>query len=560
MNFPANRSHSLVCLIPLKRRCMPRKIVILSGSVGAGKTTLAENLVKRFNGNAKHFKTRYFLKKRGGPSVASDRAALQAYGEQLDRQTRGRWVCEDFIEAVKPFPESAVVILDALRMRGQVDAIRQAFGQQVFHIHLKTNIEVLRERYRNRRADDIRELSSYDAVLANKTERNVTRLEKIADVVIETDRYTALDVLIRAASHLGLFGREYLRLVDVLVGGQYGSEGKGQVAAYLSPEYQLLVRVGGPNAGHKVWERPQPYSFHQLPSGTRKCAAHLLIGAGAVINVKTILKEIAECDVDPKRLAIDPQAMIITAGDLKKEAHLIASIGSTGQGVGAATARRIMGRSGKPKVLLARDIPELKPFTTRSAREVLEDAYDRRWRVLLEGTQGTGLSLFHGRYPHVTSRDTTVAGCLAEAGISPSRVQRVVMVCRSYPIRVQSPKDGDSGYMSQPITWGDISGRSKIPLEELLKAERTTTTNRERRVAEFDWDLLRLAATLNAPTDVALSFVDYMSPVNAKAKRFEQLAPETIRFIEEVEKVASAPVTLVSTGFNERSVIDRRMW
>jgi adenylosuccinate synthase len=332
------------------------------------------------------------------------------------------------------------------------------------------------------------------------------------------------------------------------------------VAAYLSPEYQLLVRVGGPNAGHKVWERPQPYSFHQLPSGTRKCAAHLLIGAGAVINVKTILKEIAECDVDPKRLAIDPQAMIITAGDLKKEAHLIASIGSTGQGVGAATARRIMGRSGKPKVLLARDIPELKPFTTRSAREVLEDAYDRRWRVLLEGTQGTGLSLFHGRYPHVTSRDTTVAGCLAEAGISPSRVQRVVMVCRSYPIRVQSPKDGDSGYMSQPITWGDISGRSKIPLEELLKAERTTTTNRERRVAEFDWDLLRLAATLNAPTDVALSFVDYMSPVNAKAKRFEQLAPETIRFIEEVEKVASAPVTLVSTGFNERSVIDRRMW
>jgi adenylosuccinate synthase len=165
---------------------MPRKIVILSGSVGAGKTTLAENLVKRFNGNAKHFKTRYFLKKRGGPSVASDRAALQAYGEQLDRQTRGRWVCEDFIEAVKPFPESAVVILDALRMRGQVDAIRQAFGQQVFHIHLKTNIEVLRERYRNRRADDIRELSSYDAVLANKTERNVTRLEKIADVVIES--------------------------------------------------------------------------------------------------------------------------------------------------------------------------------------------------------------------------------------------------------------------------------------------------------------------------------------------------------------------------------------
>lgn len=559
MSFPIRSSLSRIYLITLKYKSMPRKIVILTGSVGSGKTTLAENLVKRFGGDAKLFKTRQFLQDRGGQSIASERAALQAYGEKLDKQTNGRWVCDDFIQAVKPFPETAVVILDALRMRGQIDAIRQAFGQQVFHIHLKANYEELRTRYMNRPSDNIRELDSYDAVLANKTERNVPKLEKIADVVIETDRCTTLDVLIRAASHLGLFGREYLRLVDVLVGGQYGSEGKGQITAYLSPEYQLLVRVGGPNAGHKVWERPNPYSFHQLPSGTRRCAAKLLIGAGAVINVSTLLKEIAECDVDPKRLAIDPQAMVISPEDIKKEGSLVESIGSTGQGVGAATARRIMGRSGKLKVLLARDVSELKPFT-RPAREVLEDAFDRRWRVLLEGTQGTGLSLFHGRYPHVTSRDTTVAGCLAEAGISPSRVQKVVMVCRSYPIRVESPKGGDSGYMSQPITWENVSARSKISVKKLLEVERTTTTNRKRRVAEFDWDLLRLAATLNAPTDLAISFVDYISPINAKAKRFEQLTPETIRFIEEIEKVASAPVTLVSTGFNDRSVIDRRMW
>jgi adenylosuccinate synthase len=539
---------------------MPRKIVILSGSVGSGKTTLAENLIRRFGEDARLFKTRQFLKERGGIKIASERGALQAFGEKLDKQTKGRWVCDDFIQAIKPFPKTTVVVLDALRMRGQIDAIRQAYGQNVFHIHLKANIEELRKRYATRPSDEIQELASYDAVLENKTERNVPKLENIADVVIETDRCTAIDVLIRAASHIGLFGREYLRLVDVLVGGQYGSEGKGQVTAYLSPEYQLLVRVGGPNAGHKVWEWPEPYAFHQLPSGTRKCGANLLIGAGAVINVQTLLREIAECDVEPKRLTIDPQAMIISSDDLKKEGRLIASIGSTGQGVGAATARRIMGRSGNPKVFLARDIPELRPFTTKTAREVLEDAFDKRWRVLLEGTQGTGLSLFHGRYPHVTSRDTTVAGCLAEAGISPSRVQKVIMVCRSYPIRVESPKDGDSGYMSQPITWDLVSQRSKIPVKQLLELERTTTTKRQRRVAEFDWDLLRMAATLNAPTDIGLSFVDYISPINARAKRFEQLTPETIRFVEEVEKVASAPVTLVSTGFNERSVIDRRMW
>src|SRR5438445_1583364 len=108
-----------------------------------------------------------------------------------------------------------------------------------------------------------------------------------------------------------------------------------------------------------------------------------------------------------------------------------------------------MGRGSNPPEL-ARDIPDLKPFI-RDTFEVLEEAFFNRKRVLLEGTQGTGLSLYHGNYPHVTSRDTTVAGCLAEAGISPSRVRKVVIVCRTYPIRVQSP-DGQgltSGPMSQ---------------------------------------------------------------------------------------------------------------
>src|SRR5207244_743366 len=138
----------------------------------------------------------------------------------------------------------------------------------------------IERRYAERDSNEIKELASYAEVQRNKTERNVPKLAKVADVVILTDRCTIEDVLIRAASHLGLYGREYLRLVDVVVGGQYGSEGKGQIAGYLAPEYELLVRVGGPNAGHKVWERPKPYAFHQLPSGTRRCGAQLLIGAG----------------------------------------------------------------------------------------------------------------------------------------------------------------------------------------------------------------------------------------------------------------------------------------
>jgi len=98
-----------------------------------------------------------------------------------------------------------------------------------------------------------REFKSYAEVSSNKTEQRVTSLASAADAVIKTDRCVGQDVVIRAAAHLRLFGRENLRLVDVLIGGEYGSEGKGHISAYLAPEYDLLVRVGGPNAGHKTF-------------------------------------------------------------------------------------------------------------------------------------------------------------------------------------------------------------------------------------------------------------------------------------------------------------------
>jgi len=93
-----------------------------------------------------------------------------------------------------------------------------------------------------------------------------------------------------------------------------------------------------------------------------------------------------------------------------------------------------------------------------------------------------------------------------------------------------------------------------------MKNERTSTTNRERRVGEFDWVLLRQAASLNAPTDIALTFADYIAAENAHARRYDQLTLDTIRFIEEVERVAAAPVSLISTRFDFRSIIDRRSW
>ena len=134
------------------------------------------------------------------------------------------------------------------------------------------------------------------------------------------------------------------------------------------------------------------------------------------------------------------------------------------------------------------------------------------------------------------------------------------MVCRTFPIRVQNPDGGTSGPLSQEISWEAIAKRSGVKLAQLVKSERTSTTNRARRVGEFDWARLRKASALNGPTDIALTFTDYLDRRNEDARRYEQLQPDTIKFIEEVERVAAAPVSLISTRFDFRSVIDRRSW
>jgi adenylosuccinate synthase len=528
------------------------RIILLSGPIASGKTTLGDSLVGRYGFvRLKSRELIHFLLK-----TEPEREALQNAGDALDRKTKGRWVAQALAKALLDLPANALVLVDAVRIERQVKAVREAFGPRVTHVHLTAPIDELSQRYRNRRKE-LKELSSYRQVQSNPTEKNIESLARLADVVVDTRQSTPAEVVIRVAARLGLYGRSYDRLVDVLVGGQYGSEGKGQIAAFLAPGYDVLVRVGGPNAGHKVYEEPEPFTFHHLPSGTtRNPQAHVVIGPGAVISVEGILREISACEVSKDRLSIDPRAMIIDAADVRGEKRLVKKIGSTGQGVGLATVRKILRTSAFPKVRLAGSVRAFKDYL----RVVLDDAFAAGKRVFLEGTQGSGLSLHHGDYPHVTSRDTTVSGCLAEAGIAPTRVRRIVMVCRTYPIRVGSPKTGDSGPMTNELTLKEIHKRSGIPVKELEKTERTSTTNRERRIAEFDWSLLRKASSLNGPTDVALTFADYLSIDNRAARRFEQLTRPTIHFIEEVERVSSAPVSLIATRFNFRSIIDRRNW
>lgn len=271
------------------------------------------------------------------------------------------------------------------------------------------------------------------------------------------------------------------------------------------------------------------------------------------MNPRVLLDELNGANISHDRLTVDPQVMVITDEDCEAEIALKEAIGSTGQGVGQAAARRILGRDGDRRIL-AEGCETLKPFLG-SSRQLLADTFAAGQRVLLEGTQGTGLSLFHGHYPHVTSRDTTAAGVLSEAGISPRRVRRTIVAFRTYPIRVGGPSGPMGG---TELTWEEIANRSGTDPAGI--DERGSVSGNKRRVAEFDWTLLRFAAEVNGATDIAITFVDYLDARNQDAYRFDQLTDETIRTLEEIERVAGAPVSLISTEFSRRAIIDRRDW
>lgn len=533
--------------------------MLVSGPICSGKSALVKQLAEKHH--AKIIKTKELILKKA-PKTKSTRRALQLAGQRLDNADGGAWVGEALQRVIDASSTGqtpkGLYVVDSVRFPGQIAAIRKAYGAEVHHIHLTATPDELRRRYSNRqRAED--ENFGYDALKRNRTEREIEKLADIADIVVATDKCSKEAVLVRATALLNLYPRSNDTLVDVLIGGQYGSEGKGNIVGHIAPEYDLLIRVGGPNAGHQVYAEPDPEKYYHLPSGTRRAPnAHLLLGPGAVIYPRKLLEEIAAHKISADRLIIDAQAMIITDDDRKEEEERFKSISSTAQGVGIASARKMTGRSAYKEntaQFLAKDCLDLKPYIG-NARKVIADAIVEGKRILLEGTQGTSLSLHHGQYPHVTTRDTTVSGCLADAGIAPSNVRKIVMVCRTYPIRVGGP----SGEMAFELTMEDIHKRSGIPLDQLKRTETTTTTRRERRIAEFDWVQFKDSVQLNGPTDIALTFVDYFDIKNREAYRFEQLTAETISFVEEIERVSGRPVSLLSTDFNWRNVIDRRAW
>lgn len=330
--------------------------------------------------------------------------------------------------------------------------------------------------------------------------------------------------------------------VTIVIGGQFGSEAKGKIISFLANEFDIAVRTGAPNAGHTIFKNGEVYRLQQIPATFVNPKCVLCIGAGALINPDILRKEV-ENTKTKDRLFIDPQAGIIEEKHLLQEGELVQKIGSTGKGCGAALADRIWRKDFK----LAKDV--LKDFQIANVAEILNKGIDEGKNVLVEGTQGFGLSLYHGIYPFVTSRDTNAANFLVEAGISPLLATEIILVIRTYPIRVA----GNSGPLPNEITWGELSNRVGKKIEEI-----TTVTKKVRRVAEFDIEIVKKAILVNRPTQIALQFLNYLFPKDESKNSWNALSSEAKVYIENLERDLGIPITLIGTAQSNEGMIDRR--
>ena len=339
--------------------------------------------------------------------------------------------------------------------------------------------------------------------------------------------------------------------VTVVVGGQYGSEGKGKVCAHLAlaGEADYMVRCGGPNSGHTVDKGGAVYELLQVPAGFVNSGTRLLIAAGALISPRILLHEIELCGLDPSRLGIDGNVAIIEEADTLAESSsdLRSRLGSTNQGVGVAVARRV---ARDPSVRLAKTVPELASYVTSVTDELaLAQREDRK--IIIEGTQGYGLSLYHTEeWPYCTSRDTTAHSFLGEVGLG-VREYDVVMCLRTFPIRV----GGNSGPLPNEIVWEELQRISGYPQPI---GELTTTTKRLRRVARFDHDLVKRAIAANCPTSIALHGADYFDYANKGVGNFDALTVTAQEWIRGLEARYEVPVWFVGTGPTVSELIDRR--
>ncbi|MHA1221995.1 MAG: adenylosuccinate synthetase [Candidatus Heimdallarchaeaceae archaeon] len=329
----------------------------------------------------------------------------------------------------------------------------------------------------------------------------------------------------------------------VVCGGFWGDEGKGKVLSYLAlvDEPSIVARAGvGTNAGHTVEYQGKEYRLRMIPSGFVNPNVRLLIGAGVLVDPQVLLKEVTETNTK-NRLGIDFQSGIIEEKHKimdSSDPHLKQKIGTTGSGTGPANVDRVL-----RKLKLAKDIPELSSFLTNVSGEI-NDALDSGDHVIAEGSQALFLSLYHGTYPYVTSKDTSAAAICSDVGVGPTRVSNVLVVMKSFLTRV------GTGYLP-----GELDPKE---VEKCGWVEYGAVTGRLRRAAPFNFDLAKKTVRINGATQIALTKLDILYPEMSKINDIDMLRGEPAEFIERIEEETNVKVSIIGTGPSARDIIDLR--
>jgi adenylosuccinate synthase len=350
--------------------------------------------------------------------------------------------------------------------------------------------------------------------------------------------------------------------VHNVVGGQFGSEAKGHVAARIAADELrrnrkvVGCRVAGPNAGHTAYSPDgAKYALRQIPvMAVVDPSVELAIGPGSEIDLGVLSDEIGMLESDGikivDRLTISAGATVLTLGDIHDEAGMHERMGSTGKGVGAARAARIMRTADTVGELVGTgDLPAPIENCVDAYESLMESYWqpDPNRVFIIEGTQGYGLGLHAGYYPFCTSSDCRNIDFMAMAGVSPwgQHAVHTTLVCRTFPIRVA----GNSGPMYAETSWDHLG----VLTDGYIQPEFTTVTKKMRRVGWWDQELVDQAIFANGGPDqvqIALTFLDYIDPQVAGVTEWKDLTADARSFIKEIEVTTGVQVSQVTTGPN----------
>jgi adenylosuccinate synthase len=329
----------------------------------------------------------------------------------------------------------------------------------------------------------------------------------------------------------------------IIVGGFFGDEGKGKIVAHIAyKDKPVIISRGGvgPNAGHTVQVGDREYGVRMVPSGFVYKQAKLCIGSGVLVDPRILKQEVEMLGVKG-RIFVDKRCGIITEDHIvrdKGSAHLSKKIGSTGSGCGPANSDRVMRISPQ-----AKDVPELAEYLL-DVPKAIDDELKKGKTVLLEGTQGFGISLYYGTYPFVTSKDTSASQIAADNGVGPTKIDDVIVVFKAYPTRV------GEGPFSTEMT---AEKSDSMGIQEF-----GTVTHRKRRIGGWDGDMARYSAMINGCTQAAITGIDRVDKTCFGVTEFGKLSKKAKEFLKMAEHDIGSPISLISTGPEMTQIIDLR--